>query len=144
MTRHFLATLVLAGCAAPAPSTTLVPDLGRRAVAEHGVVAAGSAYAAEAGLEMLRAGGNAVDAAVAATFAIGVVEPSMSGIGAGGGMMIWMHDKRHPEHSQGRADFVDFYGQAGAHPDTALRSRGTARISAARGVAIPGAVAALV
>src|SRR5689334_25352553 len=118
-----LALLGLAACAAPgaAPTATAVPDLGKRLVAEHGVVAAGSSYAAEAGVEMLRQGGNAVDAAVAATFAQGVVEPSMSGVGAGGGMMIW-NQQTH------RADYVDFYGVAGSSPDTALRSRGTGRI----------------
>ncbi len=100
------------------------------------MVAAGNGYAADAGVEILRQGGNAVDAAVAATFAIGVVEPSMSGIGAGGGMMIW-------RQRDARADYVDFYGTAGAAPDTTLRSRGSARIAAARGVAIPGAVAGL-
>ncbi|AHG88758.1 gamma-glutamyltranspeptidase [Gemmatirosa kalamazoonensis] len=131
-----LGALALAACTTPRPSPIAVPDLGKRAVAERGMVAAGSAYAAEAGVEMLRQGGNAVDAAVAATFAIGVVEPSMSGIGAGGGMMIW-NQQAH------RADYVDFYGTAGASPDTALRSRGTGRIAAARGVAIPGAVAGL-
>jgi gamma-glutamyltranspeptidase/glutathione hydrolase len=131
-----LGAVALAACAAPKPAPVAVPDLGKRLVAEHGVVAAGSAYAAEAGVEMLRQGGNAVDAAVAATFAIGVVEPSMSGVGAGGGMMIW-NQQTH------RADYVDFYGVAGSAPDTALRSRGSARVSAARGVAIPGAVAGL-
>jgi gamma-glutamyltranspeptidase/glutathione hydrolase len=86
-----IAVALLSACGpAAAPAPTPVPDAGKRLVAEHGVVAAGNSYAAEAGVEMLRQGGNAVDAAVAATFAIGVVEPMMSGIGAGGGMLLWM------------------------------------------------------
>ena len=49
--------------------------------ADNGIVCANHLAAAEAGAEMLAKGGNAVDAAVAAGFAVGVAEPYMSGVG---------------------------------------------------------------
>ena len=51
---------------------------------EGAMVATKDRHATEAGLDILSAGGNAIDAAVAACFAIGVVEPASSGIGGGG------------------------------------------------------------
>ena len=53
-----------------------------------GVVAAGHPVTAEAGAELLRAGGNAVDAALAAMFTSFVAEPMLTGLGAGGYMLV--------------------------------------------------------
>jgi gamma-glutamyltranspeptidase/glutathione hydrolase len=53
-----------------------------------GVVAAGHPVTAEAGAEALRAGGNAVDAALAAMFMSFVAEPMLTGLGAGGYMLV--------------------------------------------------------
>jgi gamma-glutamyltranspeptidase / glutathione hydrolase len=53
-----------------------------------GVVAAGHPVTAEAGAELLRAGGNAVDAALAAMFTSFVAEPMLTGVGAGGYMLV--------------------------------------------------------
>ena len=64
-----------------------------------GMVSAGHRLAAEAGVEMLREGGNAVDAATAAAWAVGVVEPWMSGAGGVGAMVI---------HHNGRQVVIDF------------------------------------
>jgi gamma-glutamyltranspeptidase/glutathione hydrolase len=116
-----------------------VPRPNQRVVAEHGVVAAAHSEAAEAGLAMLRAGGNAVDAAVATAFALGVVEPMMAGVGGGGSMTIWMPEQREPWH-------LEFYASAGADPDSALDSVPESEVdsvSAERWVGVPGAVAGL-
>jgi gamma-glutamyltranspeptidase / glutathione hydrolase len=55
---------------------------------KHGVVAAGHPLTAEAGARVLREGGNAVDAAVAAMLMSFVAEPLLTGLGAGGYMMV--------------------------------------------------------
>ena len=61
---------------------------------ENGMVVTSQADATEAGLAMLEAGGNAVDAAVAAAFAVGVTQPFSAGIGGGGFLLIRLPDGR--------------------------------------------------
>ncbi|MCT8267625.1 gamma-glutamyltransferase [Afifella sp. JA880] len=68
---------------------------------ERGVVASQHRLASEAGAEVLRAGGDAVDAAVACSFVCGVLEPWMSGPAGGGAAMHWRADS-------GEAHALDF------------------------------------
>jgi gamma-glutamyltranspeptidase / glutathione hydrolase len=58
-------------------------------VSRGGIVAAQSRKAAEIGAEVLAAGGDCVDAVIATTFALGVLEPWMSGVGGGGAMVLY-------------------------------------------------------
>ena len=65
-------------------------------ISKNGIVAAQHRRAAEIGAEVLAAGGDALDAATAVSFAIGVLEPWMSGPAGGGAMMVWRADEARP------------------------------------------------
>lgn len=73
----------------------VVPHPQRIAVSPQGAVATAHSGATEAGTRMLRAGGNAVDAAVAAAFALGVCEPAASGLGGQTMILLHMAEGRH-------------------------------------------------
>jgi gamma-glutamyltranspeptidase/glutathione hydrolase len=79
---------------AQAPSTWQYPPGKRATFAEHAMVASSSRTAAQVGADVMRAGGNAVDAAVAVGFALAVVYPEAGNIGGGGYMVIRMADGR--------------------------------------------------
>ncbi|MEH2624730.1 gamma-glutamyltranspeptidase/glutathione hydrolase [Bradyrhizobium sp. AZCC 1719] len=66
-----------------------------------GIVAAQSSRAAQVGAEVLAAGGDCIDAVIATTFALGVLEPWMSGVGGGGAMVLY----RAREH---RYEVIDY------------------------------------
>jgi gamma-glutamyltranspeptidase/glutathione hydrolase len=87
-------------------------DAARQPVrARHGMVVAMESIAADVGVSVLKAGGNAVDAAVAVGFAMAVTHPFAGNIGGGGYMLVRMAD--------GRATFIDFRERA---PEKASRN----------------------
>ncbi len=82
-----LTLLCVVSTATPAGAAARAPAWGR-----YGMVVSAEAHASRAGQQMLEAGGNAVDAAVAVSLALSVTEPYHSGIGGGGFLLIHRAD----------------------------------------------------
>jgi len=103
--------------AAWVPSTwAQVPVTVQRAVGLHGMVVAGHPQATQAGVETLQAGGNAIDAAVAVSLALGVAEPYGSGLG---GKLLLLYY----EAASGRVYALDAMDAAGSLDVAAYRKR---------------------
>ena len=107
---------------------------------EHAMVVTSHPLASDVGVDILRRGGNAVDAAVAVAFALAVVHPVAGNIGGGGFMVIRQHD--------GTVHALDFRETApsGAARDMYVDSGGNVKQSSLTGhlsVGVPGSVAGL-
>lgn len=105
-------------------------------------VAADHPVASEAGAEILRAGGNAVDAAVAVSFTLSVVRPYSCGIGGGGFMVIHDPNANHGEGFTTTLNYREWAPDAVGPDFYASRENGASRIGGAA-VAVPGTVAGL-
>src|SRR5205085_5881650 len=103
-------------------------------VAQHGMVAAGHPLAAEAGMRILKAGGNAMDAAMATWAVQGEVEPGMTGLGAD--MFVLYYNAKTRE--------VKFINGTGFAPHAATidlyKSKGGIPADGPLTIAVPGAV----
>ncbi len=81
------------------------PSPSRRSVvyAKRGMVATSQPLAAQAGLQALQAGGNAIDAAIATAAALTVVEPAANGIGGDAFALVWSNGRLHGLNASGPA-----------------------------------------
>ncbi|UTW59810.1 gamma-glutamyltransferase [Kordiimonas sp. SCSIO 12603] len=111
-------------------------------IAKNGMVVSQEYHASEAGLEILRAGGNAVDAAVATGFALAVTHPQAGNIGGGGFMMVYLAE----EDKTIAIDYREM-APAAAHRDLFLDANGDVDNALARfslkSSGVPGTVMGL-
>lgn len=133
---------LLGALVAAALCTTALQGASRDPVrARHAMVGSTDVHASQAGIEILRAGGNAVDAAVAVGFALAVTHPAAGNLGGGGFMVIRLADGRqtvidYREAAPGHAT-RDMYLDANGNP-VPERSR-----VGALAAGVPGSVAGL-
>jgi gamma-glutamyltranspeptidase/glutathione hydrolase len=129
-------TIAFAGAGDDATAASVAP-----VAAEHGMVVTAQHLATEVGVDVLKKGGNAIDAAVAVGYALAVVYPAAGNLGGGGFMTIRLAD--------GRKTFFDFREKAplGSTADMYLDAAGNvvkgATTTGHRAVAVPGTVSGL-
>jgi gamma-glutamyltranspeptidase/glutathione hydrolase len=134
-----VAAEALAHSAAPNPFTIVSPP---PPPPQHAMVVSIHHCASDAGLAILKSGGNAVDAAVAVGFALAVVFPQAGNIGGGGFMLVRMHT--------GEAHFIDYREQApgAATANMYLDAQGNVvpglSTRGYKAIGVPGTVAGLV
>lgn len=134
MTRfRWLAALILLvlGTASPMGQTTSWRPV---VMADHGMVASGHPLASEAGLRVLKSGGNAIDAAIATWAVQGLTEPHMTGLGGDAFILIYLAKTREVK-------FINATGQAPAAATVELyNSKGGLPQDGPLSVIVPGAM----
>ena len=134
--KRFLSRIVLLCCFA---ASVLAQQAMRPVQAKHGMVVSARSLASEAGVEIMKNGGNAIDAAIATGLALAVVQPGAGNIGGGGFMVVVMKD--------GRSSAFDFREKApGAarknmYLDAAGKYIRNSNHEGYRAVGVPGTVA---
>lgn len=140
-----LSTLFISACTETSWRDAVPPDWpysldAAPVLAENGIVVSTDRYASQAGTDALKAGGNAVDAAVATAFALAVVNPEAGNIGGGGFMVI-----RFADGTSAALDFRERAPATASH-DMYLDEDGEltdgSRVGH-RAVGVPGSVAGL-
>ena len=118
------------------------------AVAQNGMVTA-DPLAAEAGVEILREGGNALDAALATAFALGVTSPIGSGVGGIAGLVVWREGKASAFDGSTRAPLAsrpEMFELVGGDKRSGMYGwpavKNDANVEGPLSVSVPGAVAA--
>jgi gamma-glutamyltranspeptidase/glutathione hydrolase len=139
-----LACILPAAAQEPHRGTFIPPAAGttHAVFAEHGMVVAQEKISAHIGAEILKQGGNAIDAAVATGFAMAVTYPRAGNLGGGGFMMIHLADRNEDvaidyRETAPQATTRDMFLGADGKPDPA-KSR-----DSALGIGVPGTVAGL-
>src|ERR1700749_2448672 len=119
--RIFIAGLLIAAGVASAPAQQYPPV--QQVTAQNGMVVAQEGRAALIGAEVLKRGGNAVDAAVAVGFAMGVTYPRAGNIGGGGFMVIHLARKARSAAQDIAIDYRET-APAATTKDTFLNAQG--------------------
>src|SRR5271154_5348848 len=133
-------------CLGALPVATVAAAPPRPTHAPHAMVASVHELASHVGVEMLHAGGNAVDAAVATGFALAVVHPQAGNLGGGGFLLL--------RNADGKTHFIDFREKApaAATENMYLDAQGNvipesskdSSVIGYRSIGVPGTVAGLI
>jgi len=115
-------------------SSALSQTISKADTASGAMVVAAHPDAVNAGAQILEQGGNAVDAAVAMAFVIGVVEPHASGLGGGGAMLVY-------EKEEDVFHYLDYYMKTSQQVDSVFNSRDK---YSAKSVCVPGTPSGLI